>query len=261
MAKNQRDQARGGESDPRAPAVDGGINGSNSQSAVESLVASCNEFLQRGKQGGQASLEAFRDAGAALFELKELLPRGEFGRVANERCRCSKQWRARLMQLSQEWDEFLAALRWAEADAPELLRKAYSVDGALALLKVWRRAENGDAGPKAAPRAPRPGSEDREIAHLKGMLNAGVRFIAVLEEELAARTGTPNGERLDIGAADRSKIQKVATLWLRPGTDGEGSAAAHRLRALARRLGWPIRDLLHACKIESPADWTFTSTP
>jgi hypothetical protein len=101
---------------------------------------------------------------------------------------------------------------------------------------------------------------EREIAHLEKTLNAGARYLAVLEEELAACTVTPNGERQNIDAADRSKVQKVAKLWLRPGTDGEGSAAAHKLRALSCRLGWPIRDLLHACEIEGPADWTFTST-
>ena len=127
-------------------------------------------------------------------------------------------------------------------------------------LKVWRRTEDGMARPKAATRARRPGPMEREIAHLKKMLNAGARYIAVLEEELAACTATPNGERQNIDAADRSKVQKVATLWVHPGTDSEGSAAAGRLRHLACRLGWPIGDLLQACRTEGPADWTFMST-
>src|SRR5271166_4910792 len=134
---------------------------SNSQTAVESLVSRCNESLQRGKQSGLASLEAHRDAGAALRELKELLPRGQFGPEAQARCGCSKQWRACLIKLDCEWDKIEAARRWAKTNGRELFRKAYTVDGALALLKVWRRAENGDAGPKAATRARRPGPKDR----------------------------------------------------------------------------------------------------
>jgi hypothetical protein len=234
---------------------------SNSEAALEGLVDRCNASLQCGEQGGLKSLEAYRDAGAALRELKELLPGGEFGPVAEARCQCCKQWRARLMQLDREWADVRAALQWADSTGSTLIRKAHSVDGALALVRAWRTAQNGDARPKAATRARRPGPMEREVAHLKKMLNALARYIAVLEGELAAYTGTPNGERQNIDAADRNKVQKVATLWLHPGTDGEGSAAAHKLRALACRLGWPIRDLLQACEIDGPADWTFTSTP
>jgi hypothetical protein len=59
---------------------------SNSQTAMEGLIARCNESLQRGKDGGWASLTAYRDAGRALLELKEIVPRGQFGLVATERC-------------------------------------------------------------------------------------------------------------------------------------------------------------------------------
>ena len=77
---------------------------SNSEAVLEGLVDRCNASLQCGEQGGLKSLEAYRDAGAALRELKELLPRGEFGPVAEARCQCCKQWRARLMQLEREWN-------------------------------------------------------------------------------------------------------------------------------------------------------------
>jgi hypothetical protein len=237
---------------------------SNSVTALESLIARCTESLQRGKEGGMASLEAHQDAGAALVELKDLLPRGKFGPVAEQRCGCTRQWRARLMELSRHWHDVQAALRWAEADAPELLRKAYSVDGALALIKVWRRVNNGHARPARKPRTAKTGSGSilhREVAALKQKLSAAAGYIAALEEELAARAVTPNTGRQDIDATDRRKVRSVASLWLRPGTEGEGLAAAHQLRALARRMGWPIRDLLHACEIEGPADWTFTSAP
>jgi hypothetical protein len=191
---------------------------SNSDIARERLVLCCNEALQRGKQGGLASLQAYRDAGAALREMKELLPRGQFGPIAQARCGCSKQWCARLMQLDREWADVRAALQWADSTGSTLIRKAHSVDGALALVRAWRTAQNGDARPKAATRARRPGPTQREVAHLKKMLNALARYIAVLEGELAAYTGTPNGERQNIDAADRNKVQKVAMLWFRAGT-------------------------------------------
>jgi hypothetical protein len=233
---------------------------SNSQSAVESLIARCNESLQRGKHGGLASLTAYRDAGAALLELKELLPRGQFGPVAAEQCGCCKQWRARLMEVAREWDDIIRALEWADSSGSSLLRKAYSVDGALALLRAWRRIQSGDAQRKqSGTRRSRSGSKEREIADLKKKLSAAAKYIAVLEEELAAFTGASNGEPQDMDGVDRGKVQKVATLWLRPGTDGEGLVAAHKLRALAR--GWPIGDLLHECGIEGPADWTFAPSP
>jgi hypothetical protein len=219
------------------------------------LISRCNAYLQLGNQAGLASLEAFRDAGAALVEIKELLPRGEFGRVANERCRCSKQWRARLMKLALEWNEVLVALRWAEADGPELLRKACSVDGALQVLKAWRGAQNGSPKRGQGSRKPRSQSFEREIAQLKQQLSAAGTYITVLEVELAA-----SAARRDLDPSERGRIRKVANLWLRPGTNGEGMAAAHKLRLLAGQLGWPIRDLLEECGIEGPARWTFSST-
>ena len=76
---------------------------SNSEAVLEGLVDRCNASLQCGEHGGLKSLEAYRDAGAALRELKELLPRGQFGPIAQARCGCSKQWCARLMQLDREW--------------------------------------------------------------------------------------------------------------------------------------------------------------
>jgi hypothetical protein len=234
---------------------------SNSQIAVESLVARCNESLQRGKDGGWASLTAYRDAGRALLELKDIVPRGQFGLVATERCGCCKQWRTRLMRLAREWGDIPHALEWAENSGSSLIRKAYSVDGALALLRAWRRIQSGDAQRKQpGTRRRRSGSMGREIADLKEKLSPGAAYIAVLEDELAA-TQTPNGAHQDLDDADRSEVQKVAALWLRPGTHGEGLEAAHKLRALARRYGWPIGDLLHECGIEGPADWTFAPSP
>ena len=83
-------------------------------------------------------------------KLKELLPWGQFGPVAEARCGCSKQWRARLMQLNREWENVQAAMRWAESCGRNLGRRTYSVDGAVALVNEWRRAEAGDVALRRA---------------------------------------------------------------------------------------------------------------
>ena len=232
----------------------------NSQAALEDLVDRCNASLQRGKQGGLASLEAYRDAGAALRELKELLPRGQFGPVAEARCQCCKQWRARLMQLDREWNNVLTALRWAESSGRQVGRKAYSVDGALALIKAWRRAESGHApsSPKGRTAKPSSASLLRENAVFKDRLSASTELIKVLEEELA-KSRSVEQQRQEIHASDRDEIHKSTACWLRGGTDGESYAAARQLHGFACRLGWDhVLDLVRAC--EGKVDWTFATT-
>jgi hypothetical protein len=232
----------------------------NSETALQGLVDRCNASQQRGKQGGLASLEAYRDAGAALRELKELLPRGQFGPVAQARCSCSKQWGARLMQIDREWNGVVAALLWAETNARELLRKAYSVDGALVLLKVWRKAERGNAPTNPTCRTAKPSSASllHENAVFKDRLSAATGLIKVLEEELA-KSRSVEQQRQEIDASDRDAIHKTMACWLRGGTDGKSYAAAHQLRGFACRLGWDhVLDLIRAC--EGKVDWTFATT-
>jgi hypothetical protein len=232
---------------------------SNSQTALDGLVERCKQSLQRGMEGGRASLEAHRDAGAALLELKELLPRGQFGPIAKARCGCSKQWRARLMQLNREWDDVQAAMRWAESCGRDLGRKAYSVDGALALVNQWRRAGRGDAPPAKNSPSVRPRLL-RENALLRDRVSALKAQVALLEEELAA-FAPPVSDRQDIDEPTRAKVQKIAGYWLLRGcADGERYAAVKKLYNIARPLGWNLWDLLRKCAIESPADWTFAST-
>jgi len=235
--------------------------GSNSATALDGLVERCKQSLQRGMEQGVASLEAYRDAGAALVELKELLPRGQFGPVAEARCDCCKQWRARLMKLHQEWDDILSARGWAESSGRDLGRKAYSVDGALDLLNRWRRAERGDvpsakSSPSAKPRL------QREIDLLRDGVSAMKAQVALLEEELAVFVPpVTETNRQDIDEPTRLKVQKIAGYWLLRGcADGERYSAVKKLYNIARPLGWNLRDFLRECAIESPADWTFAST-
>lgn len=145
------------------------MSGSNSETVIQCPVERSKRSLKRGMEGGPASLEAHRDAGAALVELKKLLTRGQFGLVAEARCHCCKQWRAPLIKLHQEWNDILSALRWAESCG-----QAYSVDGKLALLTKWRRAQSGNADPSQGTRA-------------RSRSDALLRENALLKERLSAR--------------------------------------------------------------------------
>jgi hypothetical protein len=149
-------------------------------------------------------------------------------------------------------------LRWVAEHGLE--RTAYSVDGALALLTKWRRAQSGDADPSRTTRAnSRSDAVLRENARLKEKLDAQAAYIAILETELAAFAES-GARRQKIDAATRGRIEKVVSYWSRGATDGERCAAVTRLLGIARRLGWTLHDLLRECGIESPADWTVPAT-
>ena len=229
---------------------------SNSVTELQALVSRCNQALARGQHGGLASLLAYRDAGAALRALKVLLPRGQFGPVASQQCGCSKQWRARLMLLDKEWANIEAALQWAKGLGRELGSKAYSVDGALAITRQWRRVHFGNGGvAHQKPRRSRVEGTIPDTATLKNGLSAAKAYIAALEE-LVADLQSATFEPQELDAPTRLKLQKVAALWCRPGTEGERHSAAHKLLAIARHLGWKLSALLKECDIESPVDWT-----
>jgi hypothetical protein len=237
------------------------MTGSNSQAAFDALVEHFKQCLDHGRQRGMASLIAFRDAGGALHELKALVPHGDFGRVANELCGHSKQWRASLMKLASEWNDIEAALHWAQTTGRSLGAKAHSVEGALALLKECRRAQNPGAHPAKPCREAsktRNASSARENAELIYRLHAAVAYGMAWEQRFAATyRPQPNRVRQDLKDEDRETIRKVAALWQRGGTAGESAAALDRLFDIADRLGWSLPPLLRECAIKSLADWTF----
>jgi hypothetical protein len=239
---------------------------SNPQAAFDALVGRFRRCLDRGRQGGMTSLVAYRDAGEALRELKALVPHGVFGQVATELCGCSKQWRAYLMKLARDWCDVEAALHWAEESGRPLGAKAYSVNGALALAKEWRRAQ--DSGPfPAKPRS--RASKRRSASHpirendqLICKLHAAIAYSMAFEQRfLAARSSGPDRVQQEPNSQDREKLRKVAALWHRGGTAGEAATAVHKLFEIADRLGWDLPILLRECAIESPADWTFDERP
>jgi hypothetical protein len=224
---------------------------SNSHAEIQALVGRCGEALARGRRGGLESLLAFREAGTALRALKEVLPRGQFGPIAEQRCGCSKQWRARLMLLDREWPNIETALGWARGSGRQVDGKAYSVDGALAILRQWRRSQLGTGG-RTSTAKPQKQSSACEFAKLKDRLSAAKAYIVVLEEQLQLGSGEPQ----EIDESTRIKLEKIAALLNRGGSGGERVSAADKLFGTARALGWTPSTLLQECGIEGPADWT-----
>jgi hypothetical protein len=237
------------------------MTGSNSQAVFDALVERFKDCLDRGGRQGMASLAAYRDAGVALQELKALVPHGEFGRVADELCGNSKQWRACLMKLARDWENIEAAIRWAEEAGRSLGAKAYSVDGALALLKEWRRAQNPgahSAKPRCRPAKARTAISVRGDVELIHRLHAARAYGIGWEQRAAAKDmSEPERVRQNLSPECREKARKLAALWHRGGTAAESAAALNKLFDVAARLGWTLPALLRECAIESPADWTF----
>jgi hypothetical protein len=120
------------------------VEAKNREAAHADIADRIRIAADRAHRSGLDTLLAFRDIGKALHEAKEAIgsiPRGAFGQWAEENgCGFSKEWRARLMLLASEWQEFETAMRWAEARGRKLGRTEFSVDGAIALLREWRQA-------------------------------------------------------------------------------------------------------------------------
>jgi len=235
-------------------------SGNNSQTELQALVLRYKDAVARGRKGGLASAQAYREAGAALRALKKLPPHGQFGRVAAEQCDCSKQWRSRLMALDRDSADVEAAWSWAESRGRQLGAKAYSVDGALSLVRQWRRVQCGAARTaQCSPAANRRRqSYLRENAMLRDRLSAAKAMIAVLEEQVdASQSPAADPCQQDVDDQTRLKLEKAAGLWLRGGTDGERLSFADKLFGIARNLGWSLSAPLQAVSIEGPADWTF----
>jgi hypothetical protein len=119
------------------------VEGSNSAPEIDHLAEKYNEAANRAGRGGFQTLEARRDQGSALRQLKRLLPHGQFGKEIASRLKCSVQWAGRLMKLDEQWGVVQEALRWAESNAKLLSREAYSVDRALRLASEYRAEQSG----------------------------------------------------------------------------------------------------------------------
>jgi hypothetical protein len=176
---------------------------------LASIAASYRANIERAHGASVETLTAFRDAGADLARAKDVLGRGKFGRWRNTDLKVSKGWASRLMELHRDWADVETARAWAFEYMPKtrITRNAYGVDGALALLKVWRerapQAGNGDRAPAPRAQVPKPKSkkalaqrdhkitaQNRYIKLLQGMLHdLGAEFPPMEDEEVeVART-------------------------------------------------------------------------
>jgi hypothetical protein len=165
--------------------------GSNSEHAIDGLAARYREAMGHARLGGSRSLKDFRAAGAALHEMKGILL-GRFGSEIERRLGCSRQWAARLIQLDREWEDVVAAFRWAEEAKPKIAWSSYGVDSALRLAKMYRASKGGPQA-SGGRRSSRPRSKIREelaaaleqVAALKNDVSRARKELAAAETALA----------------------------------------------------------------------------
>lgn len=228
------------------------------------------EGLRYGEEYAAESLNHYRDVGQALLDAKEALAgqkKGAFGEWCEaEGFTFSKQWRSRLMQLAEHWDEIMRAV---EA-TPEDKRKGMSVDAVLAMWTAWKKANDPEAQAKAeAKKAEREAKKakdtegegeegESETAALRRMLREAMERIAALEAELAkAKAGpkasegpkaeSPKASRKTVDEPTKARARKVWRLYKAPGTEGEGAAAKQRLEAMASGCGMTFEEFVAAC--------------
>jgi hypothetical protein len=254
--------------------------GSNSEHAIDGLAARYREAMGHARLGGSRSLKDFRAAGAALHEMKGILL-GRFGSEIERRLGCSRQWAARLIQLDREWEDVVAAFRWAEEAKPKIAWSSYGVDSALRLAKMYRASKGGPQA-SGGRRSSRPRSKIREelaaaleqVAALKNdvsrarkelaaaetaLANMKLRWVAAkgnvafLDEQLAElRERLADCEGMAWSSAPqpidditKEKVRKIGAYFFRA-TEGEQISAAHKIYVVADRLGWTFEDLLAA---------------
>src|SRR4051812_48087239 len=167
---------------------------------LAALEASITEHYAKAKGASRATLEALRDVGEHLNDAKETLQgtgQGAFGKWCDAyRFPFTREWWARLMKLATHWDEIVAILEAQPDD-----RKAWSLDGALGLLraaeKARQEAERGDAGEKfGADEEPAPkAKKETEAERLRRALAEAVERIKQLESVIMAmQQGSGTGE-------------------------------------------------------------------
>jgi hypothetical protein len=114
----------------------------NSEAETEALIAEADRDLSSAGNNLDG-LKAHSRAGQRLIELKAHLDHGKFEPVVEARLGIKRQRRAQLMKLARKFSETQTAIEWAKAN-DRLTRSAYSVDGALALLKAWQHRDDPD---------------------------------------------------------------------------------------------------------------------
>ena len=112
---------------------------SNSETSADAHFEAAGRETQCACGKSFAALEANMRIGGHLSVLKEILPRGNFGREVKARLGFDRQWSSRLMQLREAWNDVLSATEWAKSEN-RVKRSELGVDSALALVAEWKRA-------------------------------------------------------------------------------------------------------------------------
>jgi hypothetical protein len=232
------------------------MNISNSEVALKEHARQVNDALERGKLAGSQSIEAFREAGRGLCAIKKVLRHGLFGKYVETECGCSRQWAGRLRKLHEDWDSYLAAKDWKQKSGRSLSSKAFTLDGALSLIREYRRAQNG--GPKSFQGGSRKSLAERAHAELDAIMQAADAYARFLEEEVAKFVpAAPHSERETLTEEAKDMIEELAELWLRGATEDERFTAISGLYELAHQLGWSLRDLLRECGVDRKVSFPF----
>lgn len=167
--------------------------------SLEDMANKVKELAEKITGTNRLSMEVHRDMGFILNDAKEVLKdnKGAFGKWCEESgFTFNKTWRARLMKLAERWDDYRKALNLLGDNGG----KAYTVDGALALLRAYDVEMDPEAKAKAEAEAEAKangsgsgegegagegeGTQIDEKAQLKAELKAALRRIRELEKEL-----------------------------------------------------------------------------
>ena len=258
---------------------------SNAEAFLSEAVSNIRRNMVAANGAGFNSLQAFANIGYDLLQAKEAIgpaPRGAFGAWCEANFPFSKEWRARLMKLAEQWKAITVAFHWAEQKGLTLGRKEYSVDGALAFLNEYlTKAEiseiEAELGPEYAEKAREAEAKaaEREQAKaekgekkkseaeiLREQLAEALERIRELEAELNRAKGgkakaKPEAEKpgANVDSATKARARKVYGLATKGATEGERSAATHKLTEMATKLGLSLADFLQACGLEPLADF------
>jgi hypothetical protein len=224
---------------------------------LEALATEAKNKFALARKGSEESLLNYKAVGEVLIEAKALRPKGYLA-WAKEHLDIGKQWCANLVFLATNWPEYEQARSWAEEKGEILGRKEYGVDGAVALVKRYRKETNpatqkGEDSPK---RASKTSMLEAKVESLERLVADLMAQNAGLMRELAGdvvRSMPAKPMPLDVQIRD--KAQKVSRLW-HSGFYGEPGAAENILREMAQSRGWEFDAFLRECGIERPVDWT-----
>jgi hypothetical protein len=222
---------------------------------LETLATEAKKQFTLARKGSAASLLAHKAVGEALIEAKELCPNG-YLKWAKENLDIGKQWCAHLTFLAANWADYDTARSWAEVKGQPLGRKEYGVEGAVALIKRYRKAMDPSAQDGgAAPKRP------SKVSQLKGEVESLKRKLAEKEaqnELLWAQVAGAGISKLPepLDDSTRRRAEKTGNLWRQGGTAGECTSAEQALRRMAAERGWLYEAFLKECGIERPVNWT-----